>query len=194
MTPKELTRLCADHEGLVKRLVHRHRRQWQLSGPLEDHLQVARMGLVIAAQSWKSDGGSSFPSWAHDVIRWELQKFDKVGAATRKGLRAEQVKEIRAKVARGEDPPTAASLGVQPSLLARILEPPEQFTEYKDQGSCDLGTPELRLALGELSATDKKLVTLLANGLTPHQIAKRMKKPLAWVQDAIQRVRASLVT
>ena len=153
MTPKKkLAALTKDHEGLVKRLVHRHRRQWLLNGPLEDHLQVGRMALVIAAGTWKAGKGSSFPSWAHDAIRWELQKYDKVGSAAKHSLRAEQVREMRSAVARGENPPTAESLGVSPQDLAMVLEPPEQFTEIRDHGACDLGMPELRIALDELSA------------------------------------------
>lgn len=192
MTPQELNKLCQEHEGLVKRLVHRHRRQWQLSGPLEDHLQVGRMGLVLAAQSWKPGAGSSFPSWAHDVIRWELQKYDKVGSATRHGLRADQVRDIRARVARGEDPPSAEDLGVQPSDLALVLEPPEQFTEIRDHGACDLAMPETRMALQELSDEDKLIVDLLAEGFTQAQIARRLKRPLRDVQEAAGRIRDAL--
>lgn len=192
MTSKELDALCKDHEGLVKRLVHRHRRQWQLSGPLEDHLQVARMGLVIAAESWKPGAGSSFPSWAHDTIRWELQKYDKVGSATRHGLRADQVRDIRARAARGEELPTAEELNVSESDLALVLEPPEQFTEIRDHGACDLGMPETMLALKELSKRDQKIVNLLADGKNAHQIARALKMPYGDVQDAVERIREAL--
>lgn len=150
------------------------------------------MGLVIAAQSWKPDAGSSFPSWAHDVIRWELQKYDKVGSATRHGLRADQVREIRAKIARGEDPPTAASLGVQPSDLALVLEPPEQFTEIKDHGACDLAMSELTIALHELDEVEREIVELLADGCTTHQIARRLKITHQEVQATLQRVCSAL--
>jgi DNA-directed RNA polymerase specialized sigma24 family protein len=150
------------------------------------------MGLVLAAQSWKAGAGSSFPSWAHDVIRWELQKYDKVGSATRHGLRADQVRDIRAKVARGEPIPTAEELGVQPSDLALVLEPPEQFTEIRDHGACDLAMPETSLALKELSEDDQEIVELLIDGLTQAQIARRLRTPLSSVQAAVGRIREAL--
>jgi DNA-directed RNA polymerase specialized sigma subunit len=192
MTGKELAALCKDHEGLVKRLVHRHRRQWLLNGPIEDHLQVGRMALVIAAGTWKPGKGSSFPSWAHDAIRWELQKYDKVGSAAKHSLRAEQVREIRSAVARGENPPTAESLGISTQDLAMVLEPPEQFTEIRDHGACDLGMPEMRMALDELSTEDRGIVQALALGRTPNQIAKALKKDLAYVQAAMARIKEAL--
>lgn len=192
MSPSDLKKLCADHEGLVKRLVHRHRRQWLLNGPIEDHLQVGRMALVLAAGTWQPGKGSSFPTWANDAIRWELQKYDKVGSAAKHSLRAEQVREIRSAVARGEAPPSAKSLGVSEQDLAMVLEPPEQFTEIRDHGACDLGMPEMRMALEELSAEDKRIVQALALGITPNRIAKDLKKDLAYVQAAMERIRTAL--
>ena len=117
-----------------------------------------------------------------------------MGSATRHGLRAEQVREIRAAVARGEQPPTAESLGVQPSDLALVLEPPEQFTEIRDHGACDLAMPELAMALTELAPADRKIVDMLSEGMTVTQIARALQKTLSQVQEAVSRIRDTLAT
>jgi RNA polymerase sigma-B factor len=68
-TPDELVER---HLGLAEHLAHRFR---HTSEPLDDLVQVARLGLVNAAQRWNPDRGVAFSTFAVPTILGELRRY-----------------------------------------------------------------------------------------------------------------------
>jgi RNA polymerase sigma factor (sigma-70 family) len=71
---RALAELVLANQGMVKQLAKRYHRerQWPESEDLEAEGQV---GIMIAVQRWRPDGGSSFPSYCFDWVRNRIAEF-----------------------------------------------------------------------------------------------------------------------
>jgi RNA polymerase sigma factor (sigma-70 family) len=166
------------YDWLCKKLVLVHRRQWALSHePLEDHMQVARIGLLQAVKSWSEGKGSSFSSWATTQIRWELQKHDKVDqvrwAKGRDGQR-KRLNDLR------EVPDAAEELNL----------PKRPLPLYDATG--DTTRTEIKLAINELKGEDCLLVLSLMQGHSLTHIAKAFSITRIELQERIEALREKL--
>src|SRR5207253_8987955 len=70
-TPKASEELVREYLPLARRLAMRYR---YTSEPIDDLVQVASMGLVLAAQRYDPSRGASFPSFAVPTIVGELRR------------------------------------------------------------------------------------------------------------------------
>jgi RNA polymerase sigma-B factor len=68
VTPEQL---AERHLPLADKLAHRYR---HTSEPLDDLVQVARLGLIKAARRWDPDRGLAFSSYAVPTIMGELRR------------------------------------------------------------------------------------------------------------------------
>jgi RNA polymerase sigma-B factor len=103
---------------LADRLARKHRRRAQ---PLDDLIQVARLGLVKAASRWDADRGTTFPTYAVPTIVGELRRYYRDATWAVRPPRDLQELHLRALRARGA---LVQQLGREPSAadLAHDLQ------------------------------------------------------------------------
>jgi RNA polymerase sigma factor (sigma-70 family) len=68
----DVDRLVARYLPLAEKLAHRYR---HTAEPLDDLVQVARLGLLKAARRWDPDRGLAFSSFAVPTILGELRRY-----------------------------------------------------------------------------------------------------------------------
>jgi RNA polymerase sigma factor (sigma-70 family) len=88
-------KLFDDHHVLVKHVVARYRRAYpDVCQDRDELLQMARLGLVRAAQRWDETRGVPFQPYARKIIAWKVAAFlfgDMEGSVSRRASRRHEV-------------------------------------------------------------------------------------------------------
>ena len=161
----------ADYEGLV---VHHARRHVCPGVELSDLIQEGYLGLFIAADEWRADGGASFGNYATMWIRSRLF------AARRRGRRRGMTIGQGARKAADLSSDSLDAVDDDGVSLSELLGTPalqEEALSDAQQAAVVTG------AIGALPKHDRELLTMWAvEGLTYSEISKRIG--LTWADPS----------
>ena len=162
----KLAALVSEYSPVIARLASRY--DVSALGLGVDDLELeGTLGLLRAAESWRSGGGASFATYAHRCI-------------------ANAISSAARSAARDKHLPLNSGVPLEDDALSG-LETPEAHADAKELRDALLG-----FISGELSPLERQALTLHLAGLTVAESAAQLSKNTKSVENALARARKKL--
>lgn len=162
----KLAALISEYSPVIRRLASYY--GVSALGLGHDDLELEGMlGLLRAAESWSSEGGASFATYAHRCI-------------------ANAMASATASASRGKHLPLNSGVPLDENLLSD-LDSPEAHADLKE-----LRGALLMFITRELSPLEREALTLHLAGLSAPKSAARLGKNIKSIENALARARRKL--
>lgn len=172
--PDSIAALLAHHEPLI---LHMGSTYFLPGGDREDILQEARLGLIVAAEQYRSDRGASFQTYANMVV--ERRVITAVRTATRgKHAPLSQAVSLNAPVQESDDD---SGLTVGDTLPSPDAEDPAERAIARE------GLAEIVERSVRLTPLEREVIAGRLNGDSYDEIGSRKR-----VDNALQRAKHKL--